>query len=71
MIRQGEAVFIDSGAPLEPRVLKATEPLAFELSLGLAQLEANPSAEAIKLFKDLASKGNRPSTAWSGSSRRT
>jgi hypothetical protein len=40
-------------------VLKGTEPLAFEFSLALAQLDAGKAAEAGKLFRTLAGKGNQ------------
>jgi hypothetical protein len=40
-------------------VLKGTEPLAFEFSLALAQLDAGKAAEASKLFRTLAGKGNQ------------
>jgi len=40
-------------------VLKGTEPLAFDFSLALAQLDANRATEAAKLFKALAAKGNQ------------
>jgi lipopolysaccharide biosynthesis regulator YciM len=43
----------------DPSVLKGTEPLAFQLSLALAQLDANRASEAAKLFRDLATKGNQ------------
>lgn len=42
-------------------VLRGTEPLAFEVSHALALLEANRPAEATKLFKALAAKGNAAS----------
>jgi hypothetical protein len=40
-------------------VLKGTEPLAFEFSLALAQLDAGKAADAGKLFRTLAGKGNQ------------
>jgi cytochrome c-type biogenesis protein CcmH/NrfG len=43
----------------DPSVLQGTEPLAFELSLALAQLDANRATEAAKLFRGLAAKGNQ------------
>lgn len=43
----------------DPSVLKGTEPLAFEFSLALAQLDANRATEAAKLFRGLTSKGNQ------------
>ena len=46
-------------ATRDPNVLKGTEPLAFEFSHALALLDANRAAEAGKLFKTLATKGNQ------------
>jgi lipopolysaccharide biosynthesis regulator YciM len=46
-------------ATRDPNVLKGTEPLAFEFSYAIALLDANRSAEAAKLFKSLAGKGNQ------------
>ncbi len=46
-------------ATRDPSVLKGTEPLAFDFSLALAQLDANRAAEAGKLFRSLAGKGNQ------------
>ncbi len=43
----------------DPSVLKGTEPLAFDFSFALAQLDAGRTAEAAKLFKALATKGNQ------------
>jgi hypothetical protein len=45
----------------DPSLLKGTEPLAFEFSYALAQLEANKTDEAGKTFKSLAAKGNQSS----------
>jgi len=42
-------------------VLKGTEPLAFEFSFAVAQLDAGKSAEAARSFKALATKGNQGS----------
>ena len=42
-------------------VLKGTEPLAFEFSHGLALLDSGKAADAGKLFKQLAAKGNQGS----------
>lgn len=39
--------------------LKGTEPLAYEFSLALAQLDTGRAAEASKAFKSLAAKGNQ------------
>lgn len=46
-------------ATRDPSVLKGTEPLAFDFSLALAQLDANRANEAGKLFRALAGKGNQ------------
>nr|MBA3538874.1 hypothetical protein [Deltaproteobacteria bacterium] len=43
----------------DPNVLKGTEPLAFEFSLALAQLDAGRTNEAAKQFRALAGKGNQ------------
>lgn len=40
-------------------VLKGTEPLAFEFSFAVAELDAGKNAEAAKSFKSLAAKGNQ------------
>jgi lipopolysaccharide biosynthesis regulator YciM len=62
LLQSGKAV--DAASDFErslrdPSVLKGTEPLAFELSLAFAQLDANRATEAAKLFKGLATKGNQ------------
>ena len=46
-------------ATRDPNLLKGTEPLAFEFSLALAQLDSGRSADAAKTFKALAAKGNQ------------
>jgi lipopolysaccharide biosynthesis regulator YciM len=46
-------------ATRDTSVLRGTEPLAFEFSLALAQLDANRAAEAAKLFRTLAGKGSQ------------
>lgn len=43
----------------DPSVLKGNEPLAFEFSSAVAQLDAGRSAEAQRVFKTLAAKGNQ------------
>ncbi len=43
----------------DPSQLKGTEPLAFEFSLALAQLDAGRANEALKLFRSLATKGSQ------------
>ena len=62
LMKQGKATEAASDfdrATRDPNVLKGTEPLAFEFSFALAQLDAGRSAEAAKLFKSLATKGNQ------------
>lgn len=54
-----EAVNDFERASRDSSVLEGSEPLAFEFSLALAQLDANRTAEAAKLFRALASKGNQ------------
>jgi tetratricopeptide (TPR) repeat protein len=64
MMREGKAVEAAADfdrATRDVNVLKGTEPLAFEFSFALAQLDAGRSAEAAKLFKSLATKGNQAS----------
>jgi hypothetical protein len=46
-------------ATREPALLKGTEPSAFEFSYALALLERGDNAEAGKIFKSLAAKGNQ------------
>ena len=46
-------------ATRDPSVLHGSEPLAFDFSYALALLDANRTAEAAKLFKQLASRGNQ------------
>jgi tetratricopeptide (TPR) repeat protein len=43
----------------DPSVLKGNEPLAFEFSSAVAQLDAGRSADAARQFKSLATKGNQ------------
>lgn len=62
LAREGKAA--DAAADFErasrdPAVLRGTEPLALEFSYALALLESNRAAEAAKLFKGLAAKGNQ------------
>jgi tetratricopeptide (TPR) repeat protein len=45
----------------DPTALQGSEPLAFQLSLAFAQLDANRTAEATKQFKQLAAAGNTAS----------
>jgi hypothetical protein len=42
-------------------VLKGSEPLAFDFSFAVAQLDAGNATEAAKLFKSLAARGNQGS----------
>jgi hypothetical protein len=63
-IKQGkdaDAVADLERASREPALLKGTEPLAFEFSYALAQLEAGKTDEAGRTFKSLAAKGNQSS----------
>ena len=53
----------------DPGVLKATEPQAFEFSYGVALIEAGRPAEAAKLFRVLAAKGNQASYLRGGYAR--
>lgn len=46
-------------ASREPKLLKGTEPLAFEFSYALALLDKGDTTEAAKSFKALAAKGNQ------------
>ena len=46
-------------ATREPGLLKGTEPAAFEFSYALALLDKGDNAEASKIFKNLAAKGNQ------------
>jgi Flp pilus assembly protein TadD/lipopolysaccharide biosynthesis regulator YciM len=64
LMREGKGA--DAAADFEratrdTSVLKGTEPLAFDFSLALAQLDANRATEAAKLFRQLATKGNQGS----------
>lgn len=63
-MRQGKAT--DAAADFDratrdPSVLRGTEPLAFDFSFAVAQLDAGNTAEAAKLFKSLAARGNQAS----------
>ncbi|HSD87482.1 MAG TPA: hypothetical protein VLB44_08200 [Kofleriaceae bacterium] len=57
--KPGEAATDFERGLRDASVLKGTEPLAFEFSFAVAQLEAGKSAEAAKSFKSLAAKGNQ------------
>jgi hypothetical protein len=46
-------------ATRDPSVLKGSEPLAFDFSFAVAQLDAGNATEAAKLFKSLAARGNQ------------
>jgi Tfp pilus assembly protein PilF len=64
LMREGKANEASSDferALRDPSVLKGNEPLAFEFSSAVAQLDAGRSAEAAKQFKALAGKGNQGS----------
>ena len=63
-MRQGKAT--DAAGDFEratrdPSVLRGTEPLAFDFSFAVAQLDAGNATEAAKLFKSLAARGNQAS----------
>jgi Flp pilus assembly protein TadD len=62
LMREGKAA--DAAADFDralrdPAVLRGTEPLALEFSHALALLDANRAADAAKLFKGLAARGNQ------------
>jgi tetratricopeptide (TPR) repeat protein len=62
LLREGkaEAAVADfERASREPRLLRGIEPLAFECSLALAQLDRGETTEAARLFKALADKGDQ------------
>ena len=62
LMREGKAADAANDfdrATRDTSVLKGTEPVAFEFSLALAQLDSGRSADAAKLFKSLAVKGNQ------------
>jgi hypothetical protein len=46
-------------ATRDPNVLRGSEPLAFDFSFAVAQLDAGNATEAAKLFKSLAARGNQ------------
>jgi Flp pilus assembly protein TadD len=61
-MRQGKAT--DAAGDFEratrdPSVLRGSEPLAFDFSFAVAQLDAGNTADAAKLFKSLAARGNQ------------
>ena len=55
----GEASADFERAVRDPSVLKGTEPLAFEFSAALAQLDSGKPGEAAARFKSLVAKGNQ------------
>lgn len=57
--KDADAVADLERATREPGLLKGTEPSAFEFSYALALLEKGDNAEAGKIFKQLAAKGNQ------------
>jgi Flp pilus assembly protein TadD len=62
LMREGkgaEAAADFEKATRDPGVLKGTEPLAFEFSYALSLLDAGRAAEAGKLFRGLAARGNQ------------
>ena len=63
-MRQGKATEAAADfdrATRDPSVLRGTEPLAFDFSFAVAQLDAGNTTEAAKLFKSLAARGNQAS----------
>ncbi len=62
-LRDGKAAeaVADFDRAREPSVLRGTEPQVIELSHALALLDANRAADAAKLFKALAAKGDQAS----------
>ncbi len=60
-LREGKATesVSDFERAREPSVLRGTEPQVIELSYALALLDANRAADAAKLFKALAAKGDQ------------
>ena len=64
LLREGkgpEAAADFEKALRDPGVLKGTEPQAFEFAYGLAMIDAGRPADAAKLFRVLAAKGNQAS----------
>lgn len=59
--RPAEAAGDFERALRDPAALRGTEPAAFEFSYALALVEAGRAAEASKLFKALAARGNQGS----------
>ncbi|MGE5183727.1 MAG: hypothetical protein ACM31C_16760, partial [Acidobacteriota bacterium] len=62
LMREGkasEAAADFERATRDASLLKGTEPLAFDFSYAVALLDANRTAEAARLFKSLAAKGNQ------------
>jgi len=59
--KAGEAASDFERAVRDASLLKGTEPLAFEFSLALAQLDSGKVGEAANRFKSLAAKGNQGS----------
>lgn len=59
--KASDAVADFERATREPALLQGTEPLAFEFSLAMAQLDVGNTAAAAKSFKELAAKGKTDS----------
>ena len=57
--RSGDAASDFDRALRDPSVLKGNEPLAFEFSSAVAELDSGRSADAARSFKALAAKGNQ------------
>jgi tetratricopeptide (TPR) repeat protein len=59
--RAGDAASDFDRALRDPSVLKGNEPVAFEFSSALAELDSGRSSDAARQFKALAAKGNQAS----------
>lgn len=59
--RAGDAASDFDRALRDPSVLKGNEPLAFEFSSAVAELDSGRSSDAARQFKALAAKGNQGS----------
>ncbi|HRC59001.1 MAG TPA: hypothetical protein PKU97_23925, partial [Kofleriaceae bacterium] len=57
--KSGEAAADFERATRDESSLRGTEPMAFEFSLALAQLDKGQAGEASKIFKQLAQRGNQ------------
>ncbi len=57
--KSGEAAADFERATRDPSTLRGTEPMAFEFSLALAQLDKGQAGEASKIFRQLGQRGNQ------------